>query len=104
MEDAVSPIVTWLPLWGRSPKISVLTANRWSRGVQAEFWHPIGCPTKNGKLMPQHKQFDVLNERAATAPDLQPQRRRERKVSKRKEHPPMLPESTAQPREAEPRF
>ena len=43
--------------------------------------------------MPQNEQFDVLGELAATAPDQQPQQRREREVSEGKEHPPMLPES-----------
>jgi len=50
-------------------------------------------PTKNSKLMPQNKQFDVLGEHAATARDQQPQHRREREVSEREEHLPMLPES-----------
>jgi hypothetical protein len=43
--------------------------------------------------MPQNKQFDVLGERTAPAPDQQPQHRRKREVSEREEHPPMLPKS-----------
>jgi hypothetical protein len=50
-------------------------------------------PAENGKLMPQYKQFDVLGELAAPAPDQQPQYRRKREISEGEEHPAMLPES-----------
>jgi hypothetical protein len=43
--------------------------------------------------MPQNKQFDLIGQRAAPARDQQPQHRREREVSEREEHPPMLPKS-----------
>src|SRR5438874_13806524 len=44
--------------------------------------------------MPQNEQFDVLGELTAPSPDDQPQHRREREVSERKDHPPMLSDRT----------
>jgi hypothetical protein len=54
---------------------------------------PRFLPGEHDKLMPQNEQFDVLGELATPAPDEQPQHRREREISEREEHPPMLPES-----------
>ena len=47
--------------------------------------------------MPQNKQFDVLDERATTAPDKQPQQCRKPEVGEGEEHPPMLPEPPSPP-------
>jgi hypothetical protein len=49
-------------------------------------------PREHKQLMPQHEQFDVLCELAATAPDKQPQQSRERQIGEGEEHLPMLPE------------
>jgi integrase len=49
-------------------------------------------PREHKQLMPQHEQFDVLCELAATASDKQPQQSREREIGEGEEHLPMLPE------------
>jgi hypothetical protein len=51
-------------------------------------------PREYQQLMPQHEQFDVFCELAATASDKRPQESREREIGEREEHPPMLPEPT----------
>ncbi len=53
-------------------------------------------PAEHGQLMPQDEQLDVFGELAAPASDEQQQDSREREISERKQHPPMLPEPRRQ--------
>jgi hypothetical protein len=50
-------------------------------------------PSEHGQLMPQHEQLDVLGELAPAAPNEQTQQGRERQISERKQHAPMVPDS-----------
>jgi hypothetical protein len=80
--------------------ISPLPASRREDSGKRRKEGAIGCskrwpwllPTEHRKLLPQNKQFGVLGELVAPASDKQPQHSREREISEREEHPPMLPE------------
>jgi hypothetical protein len=72
---------------------------RWKQAGECRKQSTIGWPQRGAaflpaeedELMPQHEQFDVIGELAASAPDQQSQQSREGEVGERKEHAPMFP-------------